>query len=312
MTRWQELPLRPHGQPWPGLNTRRGFLSRGDGALDDGSINAVIEREDVLMKRRGLVRGLDEYFGGPVCGLFKYTDQCGREWLIVADEFGIGIRQPFVVPVFETSDAYPQDSFSGTGAPSSLLWRNTARYTQSADTLVLVSGAAATAAVQTPSSFAMRWFKDAGQASYQVRVQFTYSSLVTVRQRAAVVIRGAGDLSLGALIQGDLEFTQGGTYRARLWHRRDDGTYRELAFRDVPAPAQGSGFFTLRYSQDVATQQFIAGISVVANGGVTVDFDAPTITAIEDADLGLTSAIALDVSAGASGPAILAVDGGPL
>lgn len=316
MTKFTELPLRPHGQNWPGLNTRRGYLSNGTGELEDGSINAIIERGDVLMKRRGLSRGLDERFEGVVCGLFKYTDSCGIEWLLVADEEGIKVRQPFDVPVGETSDAYPQDTFSSSGAPNALRWRNTGPYTQVSDALTLLSTQPAGTAQQVASSRMMRWFKDAANPSYQVQVQYEFDTSVAVQQRTSIVIRGFGDLSVGALLQLDLVFQQGSAYRAVLWHRRVDSTYRELLRRDVPSPAQASGFLTLRYLRDVSglTNLFIPGFNLVANGGVTVDDDAPTLLETEDQDLGLTSAIGMDRSAvGAVAlHRIHAVDGGPL
>lgn len=316
MTKFQPLDLRPQGQAWPGLNTRGGFLSNGTGQLADGSFNGVIERADVIRKRRGLIRGLDERFVGVVCGLFKYTDECGIEYLIVADQEGIKIREPFEIPVFETSDAYPNDSFNVSGAPSALDWRNTSRYTVTNDSLVLASSAVASAAAQVSSASMMRWFKDAANPSYQVQVQYEFDGSIAARQRVSVVLRGDGTLAAGALVQADLERVPGSTYRAHVWHRRADGSYRELFNADVPAPAQNSGTFTFRYRRDIVSnpQQFLAGINVTADGGVIVDQDSPTmLTEIEDNDLGLTSAIALDTNDGKSNNhRILVVSGGAL
>ena len=194
MTKFQPLDLRPQGQAWPGLNTRGGFLSNGTGQLADGSFNGVIERGDVLRKRRGLIRGLDERFVGVVCGLFKYTDECGVEYLLVTDQEGIKIREPFEIPVFTVSDAYPNDTFSSTGAPNALNWRNTSRYTQTSDTLVLLGSAAPSLAAQVPSTSLMRWFKDAANPSYEVQVQYEFDGSLSTRQRVSVVLRGSGDL----------------------------------------------------------------------------------------------------------------------
>lgn len=312
MTRFQELSLRPQGQAWPGLNTRSGFLSRGIGELEDGSTNAVIERGDVMMKRRGLVRGLDERFEGVVCGLFKYTDECGIEWLLVADQEGIKVRQPFHVPIGETSDAYPQDDFAGTGDPNELVWRNTARYTRNGGALVLQGSAAQSMAAQVPASFFMRWFKDASNPSYQISIQYTFDGTLAARQRVSLVIRGS-TLLQGAFLQVDLERTPGSSYTAKLWHRRVDLTYRELLSVDIPSPAQDEGFLTIRYLKDVVTNQFIVGFNVTAEGGVIVDQDAPTLTEFEDADLGFVSAVAMDRASGvATDHQILSIDGGPL
>lgn len=309
------MDLRPQGQPWPGLNTRGGFLSNGTGQLADGSFNGVIERGDVLRKRRGMVRGLDERFIGVVCGLFKYTDECGVEYLLVADQEGIKIREPFEIPIFETSDAYPNDSFNVSGDPDPLSWRNTSRYTVTNDSLVLLGSAAPSLAAQVPSAALMRWFKDAANPSYQVQVQYEFDGALASRQRVSVTLRGSGDLATGALLQADLERVPGSTYRSHVWHRRADGSYRELLFADIPSPAQNSGFFTFRYQRDLVTQTFLPGFNVTANGGVIVDQDSPTqLTEIEDNDLGLTSAIALDRAAASSTTThrILVVSGGAL
>src|SRR5690606_999191 len=111
MTNWREIPLRPHGTPWPGLNTRGGVLDPGAGQLEDGPFNPIVNEADVLEKRKGFVRGLNERFTGVVCGLFRYTDNCGVEYLVVADEDGIHVRQPFSIPSFLGSDALPFDDF---------------------------------------------------------------------------------------------------------------------------------------------------------------------------------------------------------
>lgn len=314
MTKFMPMDLRPQGQPWPGLNTRGGFLSNGTGQLADGSFNGVIERGDVLRKRRGMIRGLDERFIGVVCGLFKYTDECGVEYLLVADQEGIKIREPFEIPIFEVSDAYPNDSFNVSGDPDPLLWRNTSRYTVTNDSLVLLGSAAPSLAAQVPSSSLMRWFKDAANPSYQVQVQYEFDGALSARQRVSVVLRGSGDLTGSALLQCDLERVSGSTYRVHVFHRRADGSYRELIFADIPSPAQNSGFLTFRYRRDLVTQTFLPGFNVTATGGVIVDQDSPTqLTEIEDNDLGLTSAIALDTAAGNSDShRILVVSGGAL
>ena len=111
MTKHQEFPLRPQGSPWPGLNTKGGVLDPGQGFLEDGSKNQIINEADVLSKRLGFVRGLDERFDGVVCGLFRYTSGCGVEYLIVSDEDGIKVRTPFSIPEFLGSDSIPFDDF---------------------------------------------------------------------------------------------------------------------------------------------------------------------------------------------------------
>ena len=99
MTQHNAFPLRG-GKAWPGVNTLGGKLDDGSGQLTDSSKNVMINTADILAKRKGFTRGLDEQFVGAVCGLHKYTDECGLEYLLVADEAQINIRTPFFIPVF--------------------------------------------------------------------------------------------------------------------------------------------------------------------------------------------------------------------
>lgn len=98
------------------MDTTGGKLDDGTGKQTENSVNVTINEVDKLEQRKGFVRGLSERFGTAVCGLHTYTDNCGNQWLLVASDDGIFIRQPFNVPVFENDDSYPLDDFdSETG-----------------------------------------------------------------------------------------------------------------------------------------------------------------------------------------------------
>ena len=86
MTKWQEFPLRPQGQAWPGLNTRGGVLDPGSGQLDDGSFNQIINEADLLEKRKGLTRGLDERFEDVVCDLHAIQQERKEGRLKLSEE----------------------------------------------------------------------------------------------------------------------------------------------------------------------------------------------------------------------------------
>lgn len=310
MTRHVEIPLRPHAVPWPGLATRTGFLDPGVGILDDGSVNMMINRGDVLEKRKGFVRGLDEQFSGVVCGLFKYTDVCGVEHLLVADESSISIRQPFAVPIFENSDAYPFDSFAEDGTPNSYYWRNIDRYTVSLDELRMRAGVAESTTIMATSDI-MRWFKAATNLSYQVRVEYKFDPDVLTTQQVAVVIKGNGDLSTGSYLLGQIVFGPG-AYSMSLQHF--DGTLiTELGSSGVVGSTTNPrGFFTMSYSRDIAAGIFRPKVTVIPRGGNQAALRG-TINAVQDASLGQISGIGIGFNNGVQpDPSILVVDGGPI
>ena len=309
MTQWQEFPLRPQGRPWPGLNTRGGRLDNGTGQLEEGSINQIINEADVLEKRKGMVRGLNERFDGVVCGLFKYTDDCGVEFLVVADETGIFVRQPFSIPVFEQSDAYPFDAFSEP-AINQENWRNTADYITADDEMQQAPLVAPITGLRVGDADIMRWFKEATNKSYQTRIQYRFSD-AAVEQHLAIVIKGDGDLSLGALLQGEVVFDNRGEYRVTIFHRTAAGSTTEIF--TAPLSGQRTGFFTLQYQRDEGTNTFLPGVQVFPTGGVPVVANAATLNAIEDADLGQTTGLGIGFKNGVqAAPGILVVDGGPI
>lgn len=313
MTTWQEFPLRPQGRPWPGLNTRGGRLDNGTGQLEDGSFGQIINEADILEKRKGFVRGLDERFQGVVCGLFPYTDDCGREFLLVADEAQISIRMPFDVPVFETSDAYPFDDFAGTGAIDTSIWRNTGSYVRADGSMEQASGIPAMSGLIPTPSFFQRWFKEATNKSYQTRVEYEFDQSAT-EQHISIVMKGNGDLISGAFIQGDLFFNNAGTYEVVVVHKSASGTFQELlrqSITGITTPA--SGFFTLRYQRNEGTSVFLPAIEVIPVGGTPIIQNTSSLNTIEDADLGQVTGLAMGYRNGAQTThEIRVVDGGPI
>ncbi len=292
MTKWVGIALRQEAKPWPGLNTRGGRIDDGTGQLEDGSINQIINEADTLAKRKGLVRGLNERFNGVVCGLFKYTDLCGRESLIIADEEGIFIRTPFRIPVFENSDAYPFDPFDVDGVPNPDLWRNTDDYIVADNTLGLKLATSPFAGLFFPTSRAMRWFKEATNLSYQVRVEYEFDDQ-DGEQRVSIVIKGNGDLSSGALLHADLIFDRASSvYEARAFHRAASGDETLLLTQQVSGLlTPPGGFFTLRYTRNVSDNLFVTSVDVVPTGGALQTKDGLTLNTIQDLDLGQISAI---------------------
>jgi hypothetical protein len=167
MTQPQSFPLKLLGQPWPGVNTRGGILDMGNGQLTDRSTNVIINAMDTLEKRPGFVRGLDERFFGSVCGLHRYTDEQGREWLLVVDEEGFKVRQPFDVPVFQTDDRLPNDGFVGTADRPNL-----DRWIDEPLAYELLDGRLRLRNGLTNSTNSLRWFKET-PLGIETEIQYT-------------------------------------------------------------------------------------------------------------------------------------------
>lgn len=294
MTKWQEFPLRPQGRPWAGINTRSGKLDDGSGQMMDSSVNVIINRADQLEKRKGMIRGLDERFAGSVCGLHKYTDECGREWLVVADEGGFSIRQPFAIPSFASSDAYPSDDFEEDGPVNTYFWRNTGGYEQAGGGLVLKSG-------ETQPG-PMTWFKDASNFSYQVEIGWTIDDDSTV----GVHIKRAGTARIEARLA-----RSGGNGTVSLVWINAAGSETELAIGGFGTVAAGRA--VLSYSRDTVDNQFLVRLDVSPNGAATFRLeDFETINALTDADLGQGTALELLSSSGASSGSVTEVQGDPI
>lgn len=300
MTRWQEFPLRPQGQPWPGLNTRGGRLDPGTGQLEDGSFNAIINEADILAKRKGFIRGLDERFTGPVCGLFRYTDNCGVEYLVVADSEDIYVRTPFDIPTFLGSDSLPNDDFEEAEVDTSR-WSNTTDYETFLGSLQLTVTAAQLDTGTVPASRLMQWFKASVLTGYYVEIQFAFV-VGGSGQVAAVAIKREGSTYLIAHVSYS---TTGYSVTMQLVQ---SGVATTLASSVLGGAELANGFLRLSYDADTRT----ASCRVIPSGG-----DQVTVTAVlnelQDANLGQNSAIGLTVADNSTdAPEILSVTGGAL
>lgn len=302
MTRWQEFPLRPQGQPWPGLNTRGGRLDPGQGYLEDGSFNAIINEADLLEKRKGFVRGLDERFTGPVCGLFRYTDDCGVEYLVVADSEAIYVRTPFDIPTFLGSDSLPNDDFNESEINEDR-WTNTSDYRTFMGSLTIGLIALQIDADTVPMSRFMQWFKPAAITSYQVEIQY---ALVAEgeQQVVCVVIKrtpliGGGDTYLVAHLRRDpysvvVELVQAGIAE----------TIAETA---LEGSELANGFLRLAYEAETRT----VTCRVIPSGGNQVTVSAQ-LSEAQDNNLGQNSAIGIINASLLDQPEILQVSGGSI
>lgn len=303
MTKWQEFPLRPQGQAWPGLNTRGGVLDPGSGQLEDGSFNQIINEADLLEKRKGMIRGLDERFEDVVCGLFAYTDDCGREFLLVADTESIKIRQPFVIPVFTQSDAYPIDDFEDTLSTES--WRNTDDYETAGGALRLKSTTSPFSQPFVNDASYLQWFKDASNRSYFVLTQYALSTTVPVFQAVAVSIKRTG---LSQHIVCTVSVDSALLYRARL-ELVTPGQRIQLAEQVLDGASDLTGFLTVQYDRSTR----LASATINPQGGSTVVITG-TLTELQDNDLGQGSALGLTYQSEPSPPLALRlfeVTGGP-
>lgn len=282
MTRWAEFPLRPHGQPWPGLNTRGGLLDTAMGYLEDGSINSVINEADLLEKRKGLVRGLDERFSGVVCGLFRYTDECGVEYVVVADQDGIQVRQPFDIPEFLGTDSLPNDDF--VGDLDTTRWQNTDDYETFMSALQLQTNAlAGISNGQVDLDRLMTWFKDSVLTSYQVETQY---SMVAGGggQVIAVAIKGSAS---GLLVTNLYLRPAGYTFNVQYVNVAT-GVRTTLDSSVLDGAELAEGFLRLSYNATTRT----VSARAIPSGGAQVTL-SKQITELQDSALGEQSSIGI-------------------
>ena len=284
MTRWVETPLRPQGQPWPGLNTNGGRLDPGMGYLEDGSVIAIINEADILEKRLGFVRGLEERFEGVVCGLFRYTDECGVEHMVVADQSGIKVRTPFDLQTFLGSDAFPIDEFDDLDTAR---WSNTTDYQASNGILLLTDLAASSSSEFVEASRLMQWFKAASLSSYQVEIEYAMVAGSTLQVASVVIKRSESGTSY---LQASV-FLNGSTYRVTL-QIVVSGVRSTLAESNLDGADAGDGFMRLSY--DATTR--VASVRAVPVLGSVVTIQS-VITELQASALGQRSAIGLSYSA---------------
>lgn len=278
---------------WPGLKSENSRIMREPGEMSDCT-NVMIDVPDVLEKRNGFVRALDEAFNGVVCGLFPYTDDCGQEYLLVADEEMINIRTPFVLPTFTVADCYPLDDFSGiAGELDQEVWRNTGDYKQANSEMIFDVGAPN----NTPSDVAAqlgdlpRWFKNACGRSYQTFVEYTLPAFIgdpalEQIQRVILVLRGTGDLTTGPVLFAYIE-RQPSLSRVSIRHRRANGNVFNLVTQDVQIGTQG--FFTFRFD----ATSLVPSAVVQPIGVAPQTVAAPAIDTLEELSLGFVSAIGM-------------------
>lgn len=299
MTRWQEFPLRPQGQPWPGLNTRGGRLDPGTGQLEDGSIGQIINEADLLSKRKGFIRGLDERFTGPVCGLFRYTDDCGVEYLVVADQDGIHVRTPFDIPTFLGSDSLPNDNFEAAEVDTAR-WTNTEDYRTFLGSLTTALLAANIDATTVPESRLMQWFKPAAISSYAVEIQYALVAEGDA-QVVAIAIKRTGDSYLIAHVR-----LSSSTYSV-LVQLVQAGVATTIAESELEGAELANGFLRLAFDADTRT----ATCRVIPSGGSTVTKTA-VLNEAQANNLGQNSAIGIITASINDQAEILQVTGGAL
>lgn len=278
MTRWNAIPLRQQGKPWPGLNTAGGKIDPGVGFLEDGSFNAIINEEDILEKRKGMIRGLDERFDGPVCGLFRYTDECGAEYVVVADSSGINVRTPFNIPVFLGSDSLPNDGFDTLDTTR---WSPTTDYEVFQGALQLNILSSLTSDEFVSESRLMQWFKPSVLTSYQVEIEYEMVAGSTL-QVVSVVIKRTGSTYLEAVV-----FLNGSDYFVRL-NLVQAGVRSDLQQSVLQGSALANGFLRLSYNSETR----IATVRVIPSGGSQVTLSS-TLSEAQDANLGQNSAIGI-------------------
>lgn len=307
MTRWTEFPLRRPGAAWPGIDTKGGRLDNGTGQLTDRSVNCTINRSDLLEKRKGFVRGLNERFSDVVCGLHRYTDNCGREWLLVADADEIKVREPFALPVFETDDAYPNDSFAAAG-PDQDLWRNVVGYTNQGGQLRRTGAELST---PFPRASYLRWFKDASNRSYQVELEYVMHGAGPTPGPGAcsIALRGNGSLTSGAYVFADLRFAAS-LYTITGYFVNALGDRQQLFSGNLAGSLTNvGGFFRLTYQRLVIAGEVQGRLqaSVTPLGAALQEFQSGPLTEAQDRDLGLVTGIGCTQQCG-----ITVVGGGPV
>jgi hypothetical protein len=307
MTRWTPFPIRQAGQPWAGMNSEGGKTDNGQGQLNENSRNCTINKADELSKRSGFVRGLAERFGTVVCGLHTYVDNCGNEYLLVASDEGIAIRQPFNVPSLAEDDAYPLDDFQDEDGLSTANWRNTDLYIATGGALLRASGNSSSPFDAT--SF-LRWFKAAGALAYQVTIEYVFDVNVTGQQVCSICIKGNGDLQSGRRLQVDLIFdSDNGTYRVQIYKTNAANELVDIGnLAVVGSLTNPTGFLTLEYVRSFSgpSATYYPKVTIVPNGGGAQTQNGFELDSLEDMELGQISAIGCS-----QGVSILQVTGEP-
>jgi hypothetical protein len=149
----------------------------------------------------------------------------------------------------------------------------------------------------------LRWFKDAGNLSYQVRIEYS----IVGDGFAGILIKGSSDLLTGAFLRAEVR-RSGSFYTASIYLQTEVGPETQIAMLDVSGLLSNvSGFLTLKYQRDVVAGIYQPTIEVVPAGGALQTVSADSMTVVRDSSFGQVSAIACS-----QGASILVVDGGPI
>lgn len=260
-----QFPVRPQDQPWPGLRSKRGLtLSARPGELSDCSNVEILT--DLLMKRRGIVRGLERFFDEPICGLFQYSDFCKNEWLLIATASGIAIEQPFASITFQIADCYPFDEFAGTGLQSldSDNWKfvgSNLGIDGNVAGLKAIARAFSDFDVESIiDSYSASWFKEACKSSHQVSLNLDLPDSSFEPHVAGIIAADSRGFQSGAFLMGDF-FRRNNQTFGRIMHISNSRAVKEVA--TIGPFSDGNGVGVIAY--DASTRQ--ASISFTPDVG---------------------------------------------
>jgi len=262
---------------------------------------------DLLMKRRGMIRGLDEFFDTPICGLFSYTDFCQNEWLLVATADGIAIRQPFTQTTFQIADCYPFDEFAGLGfqALDSDKWKfvgvNLGIDGNSCGLKAIAKSFAQFDMESIIDGYSASWFKEACKSSYEVSLNLDLPDS-GLEPHVSAIIRGAQrGFQAGAFIMGDF-FRRGNKTFGRIMHVTNARAVNEVA--TIGPFDDGNGVGKISYDQAARAATITFTPDVGSHASSTFTFNG-----LQDDEFGVATGFAvffIAPSAGQNRPAGLA------
>ncbi len=285
-----EFPVRPQGELWPGLRSKRGKVtSQRPGEMSDCSNVEILS--DLLMKRRGFIRGIDEWFDQPVCGLFAYTDFCQNEYILVATQDGIAVRQPFIPPSVQIADCYPFDEFAGSGLANldADQWKfvaTTLGIDGNAVGLKATARSLSTFDVEAIiDSSSASWFKLACKASYELQLNLDFPD-TALEPHIAGLMRGAQrGFQSGSFLMFDF-FRRGNLTFGRIMHVKSDRSSTEIATIGPFADGNGIGLCTYNQSTLTATITFTPDVGTSATS-------SNHVTGLDDAAFGLATGFSI-------------------
>lgn len=265
---------------------------------------------DLLMKRRGMVRGLDEWFSDPVCGLFQYTDFCQTEYILVATQDGIFIRQPFVPSSFQIADCFPFDEFEGTGlsAIDSTKWKFVSSNFGIDGNVVGLKAIARSLGVfdveAVIDQYSATWFKESCVPSYQVQLNLDLPD-TSLEPHVACLMRGAErGFQSGAFLMFDF-FRRSNLNFGRIMYVTTSRAISEVA--TIGPFADGNGVGLCSYDQNALTATITFTPDVGSPASSTYQFNG-----LDDTSFGLATGFSiffLAPTAGQTRPAALAPPG---